>query len=179
MWNFTNDKPVYAQIIDEIMLRIASGVYKRGARIPSVRDLAEEARVNPNTMQRALSEIEREGYIISMRTSGKYVTTDQSLIDKLGKSRADEVIKNFVESLSKVGLTIDEAIEMLKEYKIAAEQKAIEEAEEQAKGLERTKNKIEAMLAAKAAAQKEAQQQSGSDDSTEEKTDADNADENE
>ena len=108
-----------------------------------------------------------------MRTSGKYVTTDQSLIDKLGKSRADEVIKNFVESLSKVGLTIDEAIEMLKEYKITAEQKAIEEAEEQAKGLERTKNKIEAMLAAKAAAQKEAQQQSGSDDSTEEKTDAD------
>lgn len=117
MWNFTNDKPVYVQIIDEIMLRISSGVYKPGDRIPSVRDLAEEAKVNPNTMQRALAEIEREGYIISMRTSGKFVTDDATLIDKLGRSRSDEVIKAFIDSLNKVGMTIDEAIELLKQYK--------------------------------------------------------------
>lgn len=117
MWNFSNDKPVYIQIIDEITLRIASGVYKPGERIPSVRDLAEEAKVNPNTMQRALAEIERSGYIISMRTSGKFVTDDQSLIDKLGRVRADDVIRSFVESLDKVGLTIDEAIDLLKQYK--------------------------------------------------------------
>ena len=116
MWNFTNDKPVYAQIIDEIMLRIASGVYKRGARIPSVRDLAEEARVNPNTMQRALAEIERSGYIISLRTSGRFITEDSELIAQLSDQRADEVIGSFCETIRKIGISPEQAIEMIHQY---------------------------------------------------------------
>lgn len=117
MWNFTNDKPVYIQIIEEIMYRIASGIYKPGERISSVRDLAEEARVNPNTMQRALSEIERSGYIISLRTSGKFVTDDQELINKLNKDRASDVVRNFVDEIKKIGLSIEDAIKLLEQYK--------------------------------------------------------------
>ncbi|MBQ8961428.1 MAG: GntR family transcriptional regulator [Ruminococcus sp.] len=116
MWSFTNDKPVYVQIIDELMSRIASGIYKPGERIPSVRDLAEEARVNPNTMQRALAEIERSGYIISLRTSGRFITEDSDLIAKLNDQRAEEVIGGFYDMIQKMGITVDEAVDMLRRY---------------------------------------------------------------
>ncbi|MBQ1464169.1 MAG: GntR family transcriptional regulator [Ruminococcus sp.] len=114
MWNFNNDKPVYAQIIDEIMNRIASGAYPPGERIPSVRDLAEEARVNPNTMQRALAEIERSGYIVSQRTTGKYVTSDVSLIESLNSNRAEKIVSAFAEELKRAEIPFDMAIEMLR-----------------------------------------------------------------
>ncbi|HOO08241.1 MAG TPA: GntR family transcriptional regulator [Ruminococcus sp.] len=116
MWSFTNDKPVYVQIIDELMSRIASGVYQPGERIPSVRDLAEEARVNPNTMQRALAEIERSGYIISLRTSGRFITEDSELIAQLSNQRADEVIGSFCETIRKMGISPEQAIEMIHQY---------------------------------------------------------------
>ena len=116
MWSFTNDKPVYVQIIDELMSRIASGVYQPGERIPSVRDLAEEARVNPNTMQRALAEIERSGYIISLRTSGRFITEDSELIAQLSDQRADEVIGSFCETIKKIGISPEQAIEMIHQY---------------------------------------------------------------
>lgn len=116
MWSFTNDKPVYVQIIDEIMNRIALGVYKPGERIPSVRDLAEEARVNPNTMQKALAEIERSGYIISLRTSGKFVTDDKELISSLNRDRSEEIVRTFLAEVARLGITVDEAIELIKKY---------------------------------------------------------------
>lgn len=115
MWNFSNDKPVYLQIIDELYLRIASGTYKPGERIPSVRDLAEEARVNPNTMQKALAEVERDGYIISLRTSGKYLTDDINLIEALKNNRAENVIRTFTAEMKKMGISMSEAIEMLQQ----------------------------------------------------------------
>lgn len=116
MWNFSNDRPVYLQIMDEIMRRIVSGVYKPGERIPSVRDLAEEARVNPNTMQKALSEVERNGYIISLRTSGKFITEDTGLIKNFRDNRAKTVIRDFSAEMGKMGIAKDEAIDMLIEY---------------------------------------------------------------
>lgn len=116
MWSFTNDKPVYIQIIDEIMNRIALGIYKPGERIPSVRDLAEEARVNPNTMQKALAEIERNGYIISLRTSGKFVTDNPELISSLNSDRSEEIVKNFLSEIRRLGLTAEEAIELVRKY---------------------------------------------------------------
>lgn len=115
MWNFSNDKPVYLQIIDELYLRISSGTYKPGERIPSVRDLAEEARVNPNTMQKALAEVEREGYIISLRTSGKYLTDDINLIEALKNNRAENVICTFTAEMKKMGISMSEAIKMLQQ----------------------------------------------------------------
>ncbi len=114
MWEFTNDRPVYIQIIDEILARIANGVYQPGERIPSVRDLAAEARVNPNTMQRALSEVERTGYIISLRTSGKFVTDNTELINGLRNGQAESVIRKFADELEKMGISIEDAISMLR-----------------------------------------------------------------
>lgn len=116
MWSFTNDKPVYIQIIDEIMNRIALGIYKPGERIPSVRDLAEEARVNPNTMQKALAEIERNGYIISLRTSGKFVTDNPELISCLNSDRSEEIVRNFLSEIRRLGLTVDDAVELIRKY---------------------------------------------------------------
>lgn len=114
MWNFSNDKPVYVQIIDEIMLRIVSGEYKPGERIPSVRELAEEARVNPNTMQKALYEIERDGYLISLRTSGKYVTEDLELIQGFRDTRAEAAIAAFAAEMKRLGISENEAVERMR-----------------------------------------------------------------
>lgn len=116
MWSFNNDKPVYAQIVDEIKLRIASGQYAPGERIQSVRDLAEEARVNPNTMQKALSEIERDGYIISLRTSGKYITDDEKLIESMRNSHAQHLISSFADEINKMGISMNDAILLLQQY---------------------------------------------------------------
>ena len=73
-WQFSNDAPIYAQLIRQIRAGIVSGAFSPGERLPSVRDLAMEAGVNPNTMQRALTELERDGLVYSQRTSGRYVT---------------------------------------------------------------------------------------------------------
>lgn len=116
MWSFSNDKPVYMQIADELMLRIVSGVYKPGERVPSVRELAEEARVNPNTMQKALSEIERDGYLISLRTSGVFVTEDTELIGSYRDSRTEKAIEGFIAEMEGLGITKEEALEKLGEY---------------------------------------------------------------
>lgn len=116
MWSFSNDKPVYLQIADELMLRIVSGVYKPGERVPSVRELAEEARVNPNTMQKALSEIERDGYLISLRTSGVFVTEDTELIGSYRDSRTGKAIEGFIAEMERLGVTKEEALERLGEY---------------------------------------------------------------
>ncbi len=116
MWKFTTDRPVYLQIVDEIIARIAGGVYKPGERIPSVRELAEEARVTPNTMQKALAEVERGGYIISLRTSGKFVTEDVSHIRDLTDTRLDTLIADFVSELGRIGVPVGEAVKKLEEY---------------------------------------------------------------
>lgn len=108
MWEFNNDKPVYIQIMDEIKSKIISGEYTAGQRIPSVRELAEEARVNPNTMQKALMEAEREGYIVSMRTIGKYITNDVNKIAELKLNTAQNEGIIFVRKMKKLGLSYDE-----------------------------------------------------------------------
>ena len=86
-WNFKNGIPIYSQIIDEMTMRIASGAYAPGDKLLSVRDMATEAGVNPNTMQRALSELERLGLVHTERTSGRFVTQDEELIMKLKKEQ--------------------------------------------------------------------------------------------
>ena len=63
-WHFENDRPIYTQLLEQIRLRIISGIYAAGSRLPSVRELAGEASVNPNTMQKALSELEQSGIIL-------------------------------------------------------------------------------------------------------------------
>lgn len=104
-WNFKNGLPIYAQIIDEMTMRIASGEYSSGDKLPSVRELAVEAGVNPNTMQRALAELERSGLVYSERTSGRFVTKDEDVLKGLRAKLAGRYFDELKEKLSKTGMS--------------------------------------------------------------------------
>ena len=82
---FDNERPIYIQLVEIIRIEIVSGKFKKGQRMPSVRELALIMKVNPNTMQKALAELENEQLIYTERTNGKYVTEDEELIEKIGK----------------------------------------------------------------------------------------------
>ena len=81
-WELRNDRPIYVQIVERIQMQIISGVYKPGDKLPSVRELAMEAGVNPNTMQKAFGELERKELIVTIRTSGRVVTEDDAMIER-------------------------------------------------------------------------------------------------
>lgn len=114
-WNLSNDRPIYIQLVEQIKALIISGVYKPGDKIPSVRDLAAEASVNPNTMQKALSELERENLIYTNRTSGKFISEDEAMIQKLKKDIAKNEIEKFLANMSKLGFTKKETIAILED----------------------------------------------------------------
>ena len=116
-WNFRSDQPIYAQLISGIKLGIVSGALSPGERLPSVRDLAMEAGVNPNTMQRALQELEREGMVFSQRTAGRFVTEDVNLIESAKRSFADEHIRVFLEGMGRLGYSREEILSLLQEEK--------------------------------------------------------------
>ncbi|MCR4601044.1 MAG: GntR family transcriptional regulator [Clostridia bacterium] len=113
-WNFKDGIPIYAQIIDEMTMRIASNAYAPGEKLPSVRELAMDAGVNPNTMQRALAELERRGLVYSERTSGRFVTKEEEVLDNLHEELARKYFQEFAEKLRKIGMdkaAIKESIE--------------------------------------------------------------------
>lgn len=114
-WNLNSDRPIFMQIIEIIQLDIISGRYAPGEKLPSVRDLASEAAVNPNTMQKALSELERSGLVYSQRTSGRFITEDTKMIEKLKSNLAREKIKAFLENMQKLGISKDETITLITE----------------------------------------------------------------
>lgn len=101
--DFSANTPIYMQIMDEIKLKIVSGSWEPGQRLPSVRELAVEFSVNPNTMQRALSELERDGLLYTERTSGRYVSQDQKKISQARDEMADEYTTNYYELMTKLG----------------------------------------------------------------------------
>lgn len=113
MWELTSDRPIYTQLLEQLQLAIVSGRYRPGERLPSVRDLAAEASVNPNTMQRALSELEGQGLIQTQRTSGKYVTDDQEKIMAVKKELATQQLEAFLTAMKKLGYTREEVSEFL------------------------------------------------------------------
>lgn len=113
MWELTSDRPIYTQLLEQLQLAIVSGRYRPGERLPSVRDLAAEASVNPNTMQRALSELEGQGLIQTQRTSGKYVTDDQEKIMAIKKDLATQQLDAFLTAMKKLGYTREEVSEFL------------------------------------------------------------------
>ena len=112
-WQITNDAPVYAQLIAHIRQAIASGAFQPGERVPSVRDLALEAGVNPNTMQRALQELEREGLVFSQRTAGRFVTEEPMRIEEAKRALAGAHIERFVQSMTQLGYGPEEIITLL------------------------------------------------------------------
>ena len=102
-WELNADRPVYTQILEIIRTRIISGIYAPGSRLPSVRELAAEASVNPNTMQRAFVELENSGLVTTQRGSGRTVTEDITMIEQVQKEIAVLQIKGFFEKMNELG----------------------------------------------------------------------------
>ena len=114
-WKFRSDLPIYSQLVEQIKLGIVSGNLLPGERLMSVRDMATEAGVNPNTMQRALQELEREGMVYSQRTAGRFVTENMKVIERAKKKFAEEQIRSFLEAMKKLGYQWEEILALLKE----------------------------------------------------------------
>lgn len=114
-WNLSSERPIYAQIMERITLDIVSGIYLPGARLPSVRDLAQDAGVNPNTMQKALSELERTGLVISQRTSGRFITEDLTMVEKTKQNLASMQIREFLEKMEHIGFTKEAIIQLIEQ----------------------------------------------------------------
>ena len=114
-WKFRSDLPIYSQLVEQIKLGIVSGKLLPGERLMSVRDMATEAGVNPNTMQRALQELERDGMVYSQRTAGRFVTENMQVIERAKKKFAEEQIRGFLEAMKKLGYQREEILALLKE----------------------------------------------------------------
>ncbi|MCR5797995.1 GntR family transcriptional regulator [Eubacterium xylanophilum] len=107
-WKLDSSKPIYIQLIEVLETRIVSGEYQPGQKVPSVRELAGEAGVNPNTMQKALVELENKGMIVTNRTSGRYVTENREILDSVKESNVDEFVKEFIKGMIALGFTKSE-----------------------------------------------------------------------
>ena len=114
-WDLSNDRPIYLQLMERIQQDIVSGFYSPGDRLPSVRDLALEAAVNPNTMQKALSELERSGLVYSQRTSGRFITEDETMLKQLKSQLAEEHIRDFFEKMRQLGFQTEETLALIQE----------------------------------------------------------------
>ena len=112
-WKLNSDRPIYAQIRERIQMQIVSGVYQPGTKIPSVRELAADAGVNPNTMQKALAELERSGLVMTQRTSGRVVTEDLNMIKEIRNQLAGEQVKEFVKKMKDLGFDREDIIDLL------------------------------------------------------------------
>lgn len=114
-WHFSNDKPIYSQIIEQIKQQIVSGGFSPGDKLPSVRELAQTACVNPNTMQKAMSELEKDGLLYTMRSSGRFITNDAELIKKVRNELAEGEIESFTNKMARLGFSVSETISLISE----------------------------------------------------------------
>ena len=112
-WKFTGDRPVYQQIMETLRGAIVKGELAPGKKVPSVRELAAQAQVNPNTMQRALTELEREGLLVGGGTSGRTVTTDQGVLSAMKKQILEELARECAEKFLVFGVTPTQAARLL------------------------------------------------------------------
>lgn len=112
-FEFNNDTPIYKQLIDYFKIEISKGTYQPGDKLPSVRELAASIKINPNTIQRALQELEDNGLIYTKRTSGKFISEDSKVFKKLKEELAKEKIETFITDMNKLDISIDEIIKIL------------------------------------------------------------------
>ena len=112
-WSFSSDKPVYLQIANRITASVLSGEYKAGEQIPTVRQLALEAAVNPNTVQRAFLELEQNGIVVSKGTVGRYVTSDATVIEECRKQQIEEIVQKFIKKCENLSVGKDEIIDII------------------------------------------------------------------
>lgn len=116
-WEFSGGAPIHAQLMEQITHKIISGDYAPGTKLPSVRDLASEAAVNPNTMQKALSALEGSGLVYSERTSGRYVTDDIGLIENAKEELALKNAEKFFSAMAELGYEKAEALTVASRWK--------------------------------------------------------------
>lgn len=114
-WDLDSDRPIYSQIVDIVQMQIISGTYAPGEKLPSVRLLAAEASVNPNTMQKALSELEKSGLIITKRTSGRFVTEEHEMIGQARKKLATNEVTTFFEKMEKLGFDKEKILTLIQD----------------------------------------------------------------
>ena len=114
-WKIDGSAPIYSQLVEQIKLGIVSGEWIPGQRVPAVRELAVDAGVNPNTMQRALQELERQGLLFSQRTSGRFVTEDTEMIEDAKRTLANRHITAFIRQMQALGYTRQESVALLEE----------------------------------------------------------------
>jgi DNA-binding transcriptional regulator YhcF (GntR family) len=110
-----SDRPIYAQLVERIQMQIVSGYYPAGAKLPSVRELAGIAAVNPNTMQKAFAELERSGLIITQRTNGRTVTEDKDLIEEIRHGIARQYMADFAAKMKELGYTKEQVYALLEQ----------------------------------------------------------------
>lgn len=114
-WTFRSDQPIYTQLVRHLTQAILSGTFAPGERLPSVRELAGQAGVNPNTMQRALAELEQGGLIFTQRTSGRFVTDDAAVIDGARRRLARQQVRAFLDTMAHLGYQKEQVLQLLRE----------------------------------------------------------------
>ena len=121
-WEFQDHLPIYAQLMDTLKRRIITGRYLPGEKLPSVRELAAEAGINPNTVQRAFSELEREGLIYTQRATGKYVTENADEIKSARQTLAKTQIAEFLSNMQSLGYSVGDVIVLLQSFNESEEE---------------------------------------------------------
>ena len=111
--NFDNERPIYMQLVEQLKIWIISGKIEPGDRIPSIREMAIGLKINPNTIQKGLVELENQGFIYTERTNGKYVTNDSELIEKLKDEYAMTLAKSYFQGMKRIGLGKADSIKYL------------------------------------------------------------------
>lgn len=112
-WKLKGDRPIYAQLIEHLQRGVLTGEYPPGSAIPSVRTLALEAEVNPNTMQKALVELETQGLLHTHRTAGRSVTENRQMIENLKKDLARTQVAAFFDGMKAIGIDENEAVKLI------------------------------------------------------------------
>ena len=114
-WNLSGDRPIWLQLSQQLARRILVGAYPHGSRLPSVRELAAEAGVNPNTMQRALAQLEQDGLARADRTAGRLVTQDTAVLDAARRAEARVIMEQYFDAMAQLGFSRQQAAELLRE----------------------------------------------------------------
>lgn len=114
-WQIAAGRPVYIQLVEQLERAVVTGAYPPGERVPAVRNLAAQAQVNPNTMQRALAEMESRGLLVTQRTTGRTVTSDTALIAKTRQALAASLAQDFLAQAKALGLTREEILALLQQ----------------------------------------------------------------
>lgn len=120
-WNFTNDRPIYLQLIEQLEREIASGALKPGSWMPPVRELAGKMGISPNTVQRAMYEMERSGLLISRGTEGKTVTEDTVRIESIRQDLARQTLEAFYREMSRLGFTNEQSLQLAETFSRSAD----------------------------------------------------------